>query len=136
MSAGYSKTPLSKKLGIKSGFKVWVINAPKDYRSFFESLPDDIEFVKTPAEPVDFIHIFANTLDGMNAALARAKPLLKKNASLWISWPKKNSSVASEIGKFDVMKAGQGIGLVDVKVAAIDDDWSGHKFVYRVKDRV
>jgi len=133
--AGYSKTPLAKKLGIKTGYKVWVISAPKDYSLFFESLPDDVEFVKAPNEPVDFIHIFSPTSKALKDALTLAKPRLKMNASLWVSWPKKSSDIPSEIGKFDVMKAGQAIGLVDVKVAAIDEDWSGHKFVYRVKDR-
>lgn len=135
MPAGYSKTPLSKKLGIKPGLQIWVIGAPKDYRLFFESLLEDVLFVTDPKEPVDFIHIFARTQNAMNDALARAKPLLKMNSTLWISWPKKSSDLSSEIGKFDVMKAGQAIGLVDVKVAAIDADWSGHKFVYRTADR-
>lgn len=135
MPAGYSKTPLSKKLGIKPKFRLWVIGAPQDYELFFRNLPVGITFTDNPEKPVDFIHIFANTRNAMNDALARAKPHLKMNGTLWISWPKKSSDISSEIGKFDVMKAGQAIGLVDVKVAAIDEDWSGHKFVYRAADR-
>jgi len=135
VTAGYSKTPLARKLGIKPGFKIWVIGAPKAYAEFFDSWPENVDLVDNPKAPVDFIHIFASTALALEGALGRAKPMLKINASLWLSWPKKSSALPSEIGKFDVMKAGQAIGLVDVKVAAIDEDWSGHKFVYRIKDR-
>lgn len=135
MTSGYSDTPLAKKLGIKPGFKIWVLDTPKPYGDFFQAFPNDVKVLDTPSEPVDFIHIFAATLAVLNAHLNAAKPALKMNGTLWISWPKKASSLPSEIGKFDVMKAGQAAGLVDVKVAAIDEDWSGHKFVYRVIDR-
>lgn len=111
------------------------MGAPKDYEAFFENWPDDVKIIPSPRKPVDFIHIFATTSKSLNIALTRAKPKLKMNGTLWVSWPKKSSDKPSEIDKFDVMKAGQAIGLVDVKVAAIDEDWSGHKFVYRVKDR-
>jgi len=133
--AGYSKTPLAKKLGINPGYKIWIIGAPQDYTSLFYDWPDKVEIVTSPRKPVDLIHIFATTSKGLSTALTRAKPKLKMNGTLWVSWPKKSSDINSEIGKFDVMKAGQAIGLVDTKVAAIDEDWSGHKFVYRVKDR-
>ena len=128
-------TPLSKKLGIKSGFRVWVLGAPKPYDQFFDGMPDGLKFTDPPKEDVEFIHIFVSTHTALNSQLKRVKPHLKKNGTLWISWPKKSSAIPSDIGKFDVMKAGQAIGLVDVKVAAIDEDWSGHKFVYRLKDR-
>ncbi len=134
-SSGYSKTPLSKKLGIKPGDTIWVIGAPQDYIAFFDVWPDDTEIVISPEMTVNFIHIFASSTEALSAALARAKPKLKMDGTLWVSWPKKSSDIPSEIGKFEVMKAGQDIGLVDVKVAALDADWSGHKFVYRVKDR-
>lgn len=135
MTSGYSKTPLARKLGIKPGYKIWVINAPKDYQSFFEGWPKDVELLSSPEIHVEFIHIFAQTLKDLSFHLEAAKPKLKKDGLLWVSWPKKSSKIPSEIDKFDVMRAGQAIGLVDVKVAAIDDDWSGHKLVYRVKDR-
>ena len=86
-------------------------------------------------ESVDFTHIFATTENELSEAFQLAKPSLKKNGSLWISWPKKSSKITTKIDKFHVMKYGLENGLVDVKVAAVDDDWSGHKFVYRIKDR-
>jgi len=135
VTSGYSGTPLAKKLGLKPGYKVLILGAPKDYARFFGSFPDGVEMVDAPKEPVDFIHIFADTAAALARDLAAAKPYLKKDGTLWVSWPKKSSKRPSEIGKFDVMKAGQKLGLVDVKVAAIDADWSGHKFVYRTKDR-
>ena len=128
-------TPLWRKLGLKPGFKVKVAGAPKPYRTFFDELPDGLVFVDAPENALDFIHIFASTAETLENFLKQATPCLKTDGMLWISWPKKSSKIPSEIGKFDVMKAGQAAGLVDVKVAAIDDDWSGHKFVYRLKDR-
>ena len=135
MSAGYSGTPLAKKLGIKPGFKVRAINAPKDYQTFFDVWPEDVQLTSARNADIDVIHIFASTAETLEDFLKQATPCLKTDGALWISWPKKSSKIPSEIGKFDVMKAGQAAGLVDVKVAAIDDDWSGHKFVYRLQDR-
>lgn len=135
MSSGYSSTPLAKKLGIKPGFQVRAVNSPKDYKTFFESWPENVELVASTDDQIDFIHIFASTQTDLQIHLEQAKPHLKMDGTLWVSWPKKSSTLPSEIDKFNVMRAGLAIGLVDVKVAAIDDDWSGHKFVYRVKDR-
>ena len=136
-TAGYSKTPLSKKLGIKEGFQIQVYNSPKNYLDFFHEFPDGvfISNAQEEMETIDFIHIFATTKEQLSQAFSKAKPCLKKNGIMWISWPKKSSTIPSEIDKFFVMKYGIENGLVDVKVAAIDSDWSGHKFVYRVKDR-
>ena len=134
---GYSKTPLAKKLGIKEGFTIQVYNSPKNYLSFFHEFPNDVVISNsvTEKESADFIHIFATKEKELSQAFTQAKPSLKKNGSLWISWPKKSSKIETEIDKFYVMNYGVNSGLVDVKVVAVDDDWSGHKFVYRVKDR-
>lgn len=136
-TSGYSGTPLAKKLGIKEGFLIQVYNAPKNYIDFFYEFPDDVVISnsKQGEETVDFIHLFATTKEELSQAFLKAKPTLKKNGSLWVSWPKKTSKIASEIDKFHVMKYGLDQGLVDVKVAAVDADWSGHKFMYRKKDR-
>lgn len=133
--AGYSGTPLSRKLGIKAGMRILVLHAPKPYKTFFRDLPE-VHFLSADKPgPVDFIHLFARTLEQLEAGLELAVSKLEKNGMLWISWPKKASDLDSEIGKFDVMEAGQGSGLVDVKVAAIDADWSGHKFVIPLNRR-
>lgn len=136
-TSGYSKTPLFKKLGIKVGFLIQVYNEPKNYLDFFHEFPNDVEIASSTQEEesVDFIHIFATSEAELSTAFSIAKPTLKKNGTLWISWPKKSSKIPTEIDKFFVMNYGLKNGLVDVKVAAIDTDWSGHKFVYRVKDR-
>lgn len=136
-SAGYSGTPLAKKLGIKENYLVQVYNSPKRYLDFFHEFPKDVVVSEHQKEPdsIDFIHIFATTKDSLETSFLKAKPLLKKSGMLWISWPKKSSKIATEIDKFYVMNYGLENGLVDVKVAAIDDEWSGHKFVYRIKDR-
>lgn len=84
---------------------------------------------------MDFIHIFATILSQSEKSFAIAKPNLKKTGMLWISWPKKTAAISTELDKFSIMKYGLDNGLVDTKVAAIDSDWSGHKFMYRVKDR-
>lgn len=136
-TAGYSKTPLSKKLGIKENFLIQIHNSPKSYTDFFYEFPSGVIISegRQGKETVDFIHIFATTEQELSDAFSIAKPSLKKTGQLWISWPKKSAKISSEIDKFFVMKYGLDNGLVDVKVAAIDENWSGHKFVYRVKDR-
>lgn len=135
-NTGYSGTPLARKLGIKAGFLVQIFNSPKPYLDFFHDFPDDVVFIDSSEKvEVDFIHIFARTQDELESNLLQAKSNLKKSGIVWISWPKKTAQIPTEIDKFNVMKSGQEQGLVDTKVAAIDDQWSGHKFMYRSKDR-
>ncbi|MEM7486091.1 MAG: DUF3052 domain-containing protein [Bacteroidota bacterium] len=134
--AGYSGTPLAKKLGIKPGYKIQVFNVPKPYIEFFFDFPESVIIIgSSENEKVDFIHIFAATAKELESSFQKAKPNLKSNGALWISWPKKSSKIPADIDKFYVMKYGLANGLVDTKVAAIDADWSGHKFVYRLSDR-
>ncbi|NER16278.1 DUF3052 family protein [Spongiivirga citrea] len=136
-TTGYSGTPLAKKLGIKSGFEVLILNAPTSYLSFFNDFPSDVQLIEDDLfkGEVDFIHLFATSEDELTTYFKTAKSTLKKSGMLWISWPKKTSKILTTIEKFDVMKYGLKMGLVDVKVAAINSDWSGHKFVYRKTDR-
>lgn len=135
-TSGYSGTPLAKKLGIKRGFTIQVFNTPKSYSEFFSDFPEHIiQFPEDVNQEVDFSHIFVSTWEELRMFYAKAKANLKINGILWVSWPKKSSSIPSEVGKFDIINYGLDNGLVDVKVAAIDSDWSGHKFVYRLIDR-
>lgn len=136
-TAGYSGTPLAKKLGIKEGFTIRVFNAPKRYIEFFHEFPRDVVISTSTGEKesLDFVHIFTTTEEVLVTSFKEAKALLKKNGSLWISWPKKASKITTEVDKYQIMKYGLDNGLVDVKVAAIDSDWSGLKFMYRKKDR-
>ena len=131
-----SGTPLARKLGLKQGMAAWVIGAPQPYEGLFTEWPQADLNPKLPSGvQADFIHLFARSFRELEDGLEAAVPRLKKSGMLWISWPKKASGLASEIDKFDVMKAGQAIGLVDVKVASVNEVWSGHKFVIPLSRR-
>lgn len=134
---GYSGTPLAKKLGIKNGFTILLVNEPKHYKSFFTDFPTDTKQVKRPKlETVDFIHLFCTTEKDLKIYLPKLKPALKKDGMLWVSWPKGSSKIETDINR-EVIRNYilSEIELVDIKVAAIDADWSGLKFVYRKEDR-
>lgn len=134
--AGYSPTPLAKKLGIKEGHKIVLVGAPEGYWGMFEELPPEIEqFALEEQITADFIHFFTKSADELRNMLPALKPLLKKDGSLWISWPKKASKVATDVDSNLVRTTGLATGLVDVKVCAVDEIWSGLKFMYRKADR-
>lgn len=135
MPSGYSGTPLAKKLGIKQGFKILTINAPDYYYNLFEELPQDIREVTEGESGVNFIHFFTKKREELESRFGDLKSLLDINGMIWVSWPKKASKVPTDIDDSVVRKNGLDHGLVDVKVCAIDDVWSGLKFVYRKEDR-
>lgn len=136
MATGYSGTPLAKKLGIKAGFKVLLKDHPEHYLNLFTDLPDDLEFIQEGIpESVDFIHLFYVSFEELKNTIGQYKEALKKNGTLWISWPKGKSSIKTDLKRDPIREHLLAIGLVDVKVAAVDEDWSGLKFVYRVEDR-
>ncbi len=133
--AGYSGKPLVEKLGIKAGASVAIVNAPKGYDRILGGLPSGVTRKGNAGGPLDFIQFFTRekrALERRFAALARA---LAPAGMLWISWPKKASGVATDLTEDVIRVIGLAHGLVDVKVAAVDDVWSGLKFVRRVKDR-
>ncbi len=141
--AGYSKTPLSKKLGIREGLTVHLLHGPDAYADLVAPLPDGAEIRRCDAsdlpESVEFIHLFAEDSAVLGRDLLVAKEALAPDGVLWISWLKKAAQktldVESDLDGGKVRRAGLEAGLVDVKVCAVEDSWSGHKFVYRVKDR-
>ena len=136
MKENRSTTSLDKKLGIKSNSVILILNQPKNYIDFFSDFPSNVIInEKCESEQVEFIHIFVKTIKELEHNYALAKSNLKKNGILWISWPKKTSNIKTELDKFVIMKYGLNNGLVDTKVSSIDENWSGHKFVYRLKDR-
>ena len=136
MTKNNSPTPLFKKLGITNDSEIMVLNQPKKYLDFFYDFPSNVVINETENnQQFEFIHIFVKTVKELDRFYKIAKISLKKNGILWISWPKKTSTIESELDKFMIMKYGLNNGLVDTKVASIDEDWSGHKFVYRLKDR-
>lgn len=135
MSAGYSKKSLANKLGIRDGTKVLFVNPPPQYRKLLGTLPHGIAEVSPRTHTIDFIHAFVTSMKEMGKLFPRLKKTLAKDGILWISWPKKTSGLATDLDGNTVRMIGLDGGLVDVKVAAIDETWSGLKFVYRLKDR-
>jgi len=134
--SGYSGTPLAKKLGLKEDFKVVLIDPPKYYWKLFEIVPSGIHEISNPTEgTIDFIHLFCTTRIELKAHSAQCKSFLKKNGSLWVSWPKGSSKIPTDLKREPIREHLLSIGLVDVKVCAVDEDWSGLKFMYRITDR-
>jgi len=111
-------------------------NQPKHYFDLFEDLPDDLEVVKKPnSESIDFIHVFCTQFSDLVKQTDILKPALKKTGLMWVSWPKGNSKIQTDLMRDPIREYLLGVGLVDVKVAAVDEVWSGLKFVYRLIDR-
>jgi len=134
--AGYSGTPLMKKLGVKEGFSVGLVNAPKTFRKDLGRLPAKAKIVASLSGPLDLVVLFAESATGLASRFAILAEKLNPNGSLWLAWPKKSSGVLTDLSFDVVQRIGLDCGLVDVKICAIDETWSGLKFVYRVKDRV
>ena len=136
-NSGYSGTPLAKKLGLKPGFSIFLKNNPSHYFDLFSDLPDELTHLENAQqkESADFIHLFCKTFEELEDNSRKLMTALKKNGLLWISWPKGSSKIATDLKRDIIRNHMLDIGLVDVKVAAIDADWSGLKFVYRVEDR-
>lgn len=135
-ASGYSGTPLARKLGVKEGFAVLLHNPPEYYFDLFADLPQNLSIYKKPIDiKVDFIHIFCTSILELEEIVEKNKGSLKQNGMLWVSWPKGSSSIKTDLKREPIREHLLSIGLVDIKVAAIDEDWSGLKFVYRLKDR-
>lgn len=137
-TAGYSGTPLVKKLGVKSGMLVRLLDPPDDYWTLLGGSADALGVEVIPEEDrgrADFTHLFATDRETLDATFARARDGMTVDGMVWASWPKKSSDLPSEIGRSEVMAAGKAHGLVDIKVCAVDETWSGLKFVIPVKDR-
>ncbi|MEZ4810919.1 MAG: DUF3052 domain-containing protein [Allomuricauda sp.] len=135
-TAGYSGTPLAKKLGIKDGHSILLYRQPDHYWKLFSDVPPNLTVHKGLGDgTVDFIHIFCTTFEELSAISRMYKKALKTDGMLWVSWPKGTSNIATDLKRDPIREHLLSIGLVDIKVAAIDEDWSGLKFVYRLKDR-
>ena len=131
--AGYSGTPLPQKLGIKQQFHVALRDVPADVQAELKSVLASCNVAKD--EPVDFAMIFVKTAGELKKHFPRFAKQLAPASMLWVSWPKKASGVATDLNENEVRKIGLEVGLVDVKVCAVNEVWSGLKFVIRVKDR-
>jgi len=131
--AGYSGTPLPRKLGIKEHFRVALLDLPADVKAELKSALAGCHVAKDG--PVDFAMIFVNSASELKKQFPRFSELLAPSGMLWVSWPKKASGVASDLDENEVRRIVLAAGLVDVKVCAVNEIWSGLKFVIRVKDR-
>lgn len=136
MLSGYSKTPLVRKLGIKPGNTILPLNAPSHYFDLLGAMLPEVIVAKEGSDNlVPLIHLFARDSTDLHKYFPIAKSRLEKNGMLWVSWIKKSSNLETDISESDVRNLGLEIGLVDIKICAVDEDWSGLKFVYRKKDR-
>ena len=132
MPAGYSGTPLVKKLGLKPGMRAAFVGAPAHYGELLGELPEDVQLLARPGARMDFVHVFCTRASDLARKLKGLRGKLAQDGMIWISWPKGGSSIATDLSGGAVRKAGLEAGLVDVKVCAVDEDWSGHKFVIPV----
>ena len=142
MTAGYSGTPLAKKLGIKEGFTILEVDAPGNYLELISPLPPGVEIKDSDTSSLaraesnlDLIHLFTNGRDDLFKMLPIAMKLIKPEGSIWVSWYKKAAKLPTEITEDTVRDAALPIGLVDVKVCAVDEKWSGLKLVIRKENR-
>jgi hypothetical protein len=133
--AGYSETPLAKKLGIKAKFRVALVGAPDEFRGELGELPNGVSFVTSLDSQLDLILFFAKTQSQLTRNFSRLAAKLAPAGMLWIAWPKKASGVATDLADYHVRQIGLDAGLVDTKVCAVNEVWSGLKFVIRLKDR-
>ncbi len=135
MPAGYSGTPLVRKLGIKAGFKLWVIDPPPNYWDLLGALPDNVSIGEPDEGRFDFIHIFATDRARLAERLGELRARIAPAGMIWVSWPKKSSQVATDLSEPLIRDLALRGGLVDVKVCAVDNTWSGLKLVIRLRDR-
>jgi hypothetical protein len=133
--AGYSGTPLPKKLGVKENQRIGLINAPQNFQELLGELPPTSRVVKKLVAPLDLVMLFVVGEKSLATQFPALATKLSNNGMIWVAWPKKSSGVMTDLGFDRVQRIGLDCGLVDVKICAIDEVWSGLKFVIRVRDR-
>jgi len=129
--AGYSPTPLAKKLSLKGGLRVFWPGMPETIGAEIASAGLSFTHLDRPEPPVDAAHVFVTQRAELDAAIATLRPVLAQDGFVWVSWPKRGSGMASEVGEHEIRDAALPTGLVDVKVCAVDQTWSGLKLVIR-----
>jgi hypothetical protein len=134
--AGYSGTPLAQKLGIKAGQKVAIIGGPAGYGKLLAPLPDSVSFATKVEPDATFIHLFVSERKTLEKELKRLRKLVADTGILWVSWPKKSSGVTTDVTEDIIRETCLPLGLVDVKVCAIDETWSGLKLMVRRENRL
>ena len=135
MASGYSGTPLAKKLSLKDGMRVWRDGMPDSVAVEIDADGLQLNVLDAPAEPIDAAHIFVTERAALDAKLHRLMPLLAPSGFIWVSWPKKASKVPTDITEDTIRAVCLPMGLVDVKVCAVDETWSGLKLMKRKSQR-
>jgi hypothetical protein len=128
--AGYSRTPLAKKLGIRDGATLCIIAAPAEYRDWLAPLPPGVSFLAR-ASNCDLVHLFVTSLKALERDLPKARAAIKSDGAIWVSWHKKSSKIPTDVTEDVVRARALRTDLVDVKVCAVTEDWSGLKLVVR-----
>jgi hypothetical protein len=134
-TAGYSGTPLPKKLGIKPGYSVVLLNAPNGFKKTLGEVPEGVKFAASITSGHNIIHMFTASRKELEKELPRLMKTITQDGMIWVSWPKKASGVKTDITEDVVRDTALALGLVDVKVCAVDETWSGLKLVIRVENR-
>ncbi|SDE93775.1 DUF3052 family protein [Chitinophaga filiformis] len=134
-TAGYSATPLAKKLGIKDGFIIRLVGQPTYYFDLFEDMPLNIQILDDTTTAKNLIHYFTRQADDLRRDIPLLKKEIQTNGMIWISWPKKASKISTDVTEDVIRNLALSNGLVDIKVCAIDEIWSGLKLAIPVKDR-
>jgi hypothetical protein len=129
--AGYSATPLHKKLGYKPGCRACVLNAPENYSELVAPLPDAVAISPRFRSRIDLLHFFTSSKEKLQSQLPRLQNRICSDGMIWVSWPKKASGVQTDVTEDVIRSVALPLGLVDVKVCAVDETWSGLKLVIR-----
>jgi hypothetical protein len=129
--AGYSDTPLAKKLGIKDGFQVFLVKAPAQYQALLAPLPARVTFMRNANRSTNLVHLFATERSALARLLPSLRNKLSPDAAIWVSWPKKSAKVPSDITEDTIREVALPLGFVDIKVCAVTEVWSGLKLVVR-----
>jgi len=130
-TAGYSGTPLTKKLGFKERSLVLLVDAPKDYVHLVAPMPAGVQFISKPSRNVDIAHVFVSRRSTLSMRLSQLRETLNVHATIWVSWPKKAAKVPTDITEDTIREVALPLGFVDIKVCAVTDIWSGLKLVVR-----
>lgn len=133
--AGYSSTPLAQKLGVRQQSRVRIENAPANYSALLHPLPAGVKISPRLQSDIDIWHLFVKSKKRLSERLEKAMRGIRQNGMIWVSWPKQSSAVASDMSENEIRNAALPLGLVDVKVCAIDETWSGLKLVIRRSER-
>ena len=129
--AAYSGTPLARKLGFREGFRVRVSHTPDDYEALVASRPENVFISRSIRQDIDIWHFFTKSAAKLEKQLPKMRDAIKQDGMIWVSWPKKASKVPTDVTEDVVRRFALALGLVDVKVCAIDETWSGLKLVIR-----